>query len=69
MCSLVLLAVALITIRMAGDVAHSIRLKLGLRHKPQERASLPVSLIEVFPVGDIPQPETSNFGNKLSEDR
>jgi len=52
----------LITLRLAGDVVGSIRRKLGLLHQAQE----PMPIIEVYPKGDIPQPETSNIGKKLS---
>lgn len=65
MCFIVPLASLLISIRLAGDVAHAIRLKLGLLHQAQE----PMPIIEVFPTGDIPQPETTNIGNKLSVPR
>ena len=67
MFTIILLATLIITIRLARDVAHSIRLKFGLLLQPQE--PVPVPLIEVFPVGDIPQPDTSNIGNKLSAHR
>lgn len=65
MFTIILLATSMITMRLAGDAVHSIRLKLGLLHQAQE----PVPLIEVYPVRDIPQPETANMGNKLSVHR
>ncbi len=58
-CLIIPLAAVLITIRLAGDVAHSIRLKFALPQQSQE----PGPLIEVFPAGDIPQPETSNMAD------
>ena len=65
MCCVVPLAVVLIIIRLAKDVAHSIRLKLGLLHQTQA----PLPIIEVGPKGDIPQPETPSIVNKLSVHR
>ena len=62
MCFVVPLAAVLITMRLAKDVAHAICQKLGLVHQAQE----PVPVIDVYPIGDIPQPETSNIGDKLS---
>ena len=65
MCCVVPLAVVLITIRLAKDVAHSIRRKLGMLHQTQA----PMPIIEVYPKGDIPQPEPPSIVNKLSVHR
>lgn len=65
MCITTPLAAVLVTLRLTGDAAHSIRRKLGLLHQAQEL----VPIIDVYPTGDIPQPETSNIGNQLSVPR
>ncbi len=62
MCFVVPLATVIITIWLARDAAGSVGSRLGLLHQAPE----PMSLIEVYPTGDIPQPETSNIANKLS---
>ena len=62
MCLVLPLAAVLISIRLAKDVAQSILRKLGLLHQAQD----PMPIIDVYSTGDIPQPETSNIGNKLS---
>ena len=67
MFTIIFVATLMVTMRLAGDVVHSIRLKFGLLHQAQKPVPLP--LIEVYPVGDIPQPETANMGNKLSAHR
>ena len=55
------LMAVLLTIRLVKDVVHSICRKRRSLQQAQE--SMP--LIYVYPTGDIPQPETSNIGNKL----
>ena len=65
MCIIVALAVLLISMMLAKDVAQSIFRKLGLLHQAQE--AMPI--IDIYPTGDIPQPETSNISNKLSVPR
>ena len=61
-CVAIPLTAVLLTIRLVKDVVHSICRKLRSLHQAQE--SMPI--IYVYPTGDIPQPETSNIGNKLS---
>ncbi len=65
LCFVIALVAIIITIRLAQDAVRSICRKLGLLHPAQE----PKPLIEVFPTGDIPQPETSNMGSRLSVHR
>ena len=59
---IIFLAAVMVTLKLAGDVVHSIGRKLGLVHRDQE----PIPFIDVYPTGDIPQPETANIANKLS---
>ena len=61
-CFLILAAVGLITIRLAGDFARSIRFNRCMITLVQE----PMPLNEIFPVGDIPQPESAKIRNELS---
>lgn len=65
MCFIIPLAAVLVTIGLARDFADSIFRKLGLLHQAPE--SMPI--IDVYPEGDIPQPETSNIGDRLSVPR
>ena len=65
MCFIIPLAAVMITIKLAGDVADSTFRKLGLLHQAQE----PMTMIDVYPTGDIPQPETPKIGDKLSVPR
>ena len=65
MCIIIPLAAVMVTIGLARDFADSILRKLGLFHQAQE--SMPI--IDVYPEGDIPQPETSNIGDRLSVPR
>ena len=65
MCFIVPLAAVLVAIRLAKDVAHSTSRKFRLLRQAQK----PMAIIDVYPTGDIPQPETSNIGHKLSMPR
>ncbi|HIM37826.1 MAG TPA: hypothetical protein EYM38_07405 [Dehalococcoidia bacterium] len=61
-CFLIAAAVGLITIRLAVDFIRSIRFRLGMIPQVHE----PMPLIEIFPVGDIPQPESAKILSELS---
>ena len=65
MCLIIPLAAVMVTIGLARDFADSIVRKLGLLHRAQE--SMPI--IDVYSEGDIPQPETSNIGDRVSVPR
>ena len=65
MCFIIPLAALMVTIGLARDFADSIFRKLGLLHQAQET----MTMIDDFPEGDIPQPETSNIGDRLSVPR
>ena len=61
-CFLILVAAALITFRLTGDFTRGLRFRLGLL----PRVQAPMPLIEIFPVGDIPQPESAPIRSELS---
>ena len=62
---IVALAAVLITMKLVKDAADAVRRKLGLLRQAPE----PMPVVEVYPKGDIPQPETSNLGNRLTVPR
>ena len=59
------LVAVLVSMRLVNDFAQYTGRKLGLVHEPQK----PKPILDVSPTGDIPQPETSNIGSKLSVPR
>lgn len=61
-CFIIPLAVILINIRLAKDIVESVRRRIGSLHQVRE----PIPIIDFFPSGDIPQPETSKVGKELS---
>ena len=64
-CCVIPLAIVLINIRLVKDFAESLRRRIGLFHQ----APKPMPLIDFFPSGDIPQPESSTIGEGLSAHR
>ena len=61
-CFLILAAAGLLIIRLAGDFNRIIIFRLGMIPQVQE----PMLLIQIFPVGDIPQPESARIRSELS---
>ena len=65
MCVVIPLVAFLVSMRLANDFAQNAGRKFGLVHEPQK----PKPILDIYPTGDIPQPETSNIGGKLSVPR